>query len=245
MQLVSIDDAKKNRELANLMKDSGGVNRYWTSGNKIAKNTFFWSKGEPIEYANWHPDLPVSQASSNQKCIKIAKSEDKLYWELAFCNEKNLYICEKTLKVSKSDCDDVVENFLVQGDSQSHYKYYIAEEIITYPKAIDICRSMCMELVSIESTQKNQDIFKAFVNANLTRVNDILYWSSGYHRKRLGAWKWINGETAKFFSWLPGEPNNSRGDEYCIEFKRTNTTMVWNDQPCEEKRMFVCERYFH
>ncbi|XP_072389991.1 macrophage mannose receptor 1-like [Diabrotica undecimpunctata] len=243
MQLVSIEGSKKNRDLAKIMKDSGGIDRYWTSGNKISKGTWFWGKGEPIDYYNWNPDIPTHMANYNQKCIKIAKSEDKLYWEQAFCGEKNLYICEKTQTVSKSDCD-ATEN-LVQGDSHLHFKYHIAEEIVTYPKAFDICRSMCMELVNIESEQKNQDIFQAFVNANVTRINDPLFWSSGYHKKKLGAWKWLSGETASFFSWAPGEPNNGRGDEYCIEFKRTNTTMVWNDQPCEEKRMFVCERIFN
>ncbi|XP_050509755.1 macrophage mannose receptor 1-like isoform X2 [Diabrotica virgifera virgifera] len=208
MQLVSIDSAKKNRELAKIIKDSGGLHRYWTSGNNIAKGRWSWSKGEPIDYFNWNPDLPTPPSEESyyynvhQECIKIAKNEDKLYWERGFCHEKNLYICEKTLKVSKSDC--VATENLVQGDSQSHFKYYIAEERVTYPKAIDVCRSMCMELVSIESKQKNQDVSQAFVNANVTDT----FWSSGQRRKRFGAWKWINGETVNFFSWDSGEPNN-------------------------------------
>lgn len=54
-------------------------------------------------------------------------------------------------------------------------------------------------------------------------------------------WQWTNGKVVDFVSWNKGEPNNARRNEFCIEILKNDKKIVWNDQPCEDKRMYVCE----
>ena len=44
-----------------------------------------------------------------------------------------------------------------------------------------------------------------------------------------------------FISWEDGEPNNSDGDEDCVEFLQYNNK--WNDNNCVAKRQMICQIY--
>ncbi|XP_072851164.2 uncharacterized protein LOC110083676 [Pogona vitticeps] len=53
-----------------------------------------------------------------------------------------------------------------------------------------------------------------------------------------GRFKYQNGEAIVYSNWAPGEPNNDKGSENCVE---VYTNGKWNDKSCGEKRLIVCE----
>ncbi|KAJ7324379.1 hypothetical protein JRQ81_017399 [Phrynocephalus forsythii] len=53
-----------------------------------------------------------------------------------------------------------------------------------------------------------------------------------------GKFKYLNGDTIVYSNWHPGEPNNDKGTEDCVELYGNGK---WNDKSCGEKRLIVCE----
>uniref|UniRef100_G1QE10 C-type lectin domain-containing protein n=1 Tax=Myotis lucifugus TaxID=59463 RepID=G1QE10_MYOLU len=53
-----------------------------------------------------------------------------------------------------------------------------------------------------------------------------------------GRFTYPGGEPLVYSNWNPGEPNNSGGNEHCVEMY---TNGKWNDRPCGEKRLVICE----
>lgn len=228
MQLVSIENKRKNRKIAKILENLGELEDFWTSGNRIAKYEWVWLKGEPLEYNNWLRD---NLYETHGDCINVFENNTVLFWKQDKCDYRKRFICENLSKTPK-ECE---QEDLVTGASGK--QYYISEDIVTYSKAVEMCQSMCMDLLSIEDEKKNEDVYRAFSKAGA----DKIYWSSGYYKPSKSIWKWISGATASFFSWNTNEPNNARHNEYCIEILMKSGKIVWNDEPCEEKRMFICE----
>ena len=57
-----------------------------------------------------------------------------------------------------------------------------------------------------------------------------------------GVWRHVDGTTAKYTSWYPGEPNNAGGNEDCAAIN-FNDRGKWLDAPCNSNRKyFVCEK---
>ncbi len=50
---------------------------------------------------------------------------------------------------------------------------------------------------------------------------------------------WVDGSPLGFSLWAAGEPNNTGGGEHCAELNFQ--TGQWNDVPCSNSRVVVCE----
>lgn len=90
-------------------------------------------------------------------------------------------------------------------------------------------------------------IHKIFMFLNLDFVdkpnigNDYIYWTSGKYDQNRNEFIWYStGEQFNYTNWLPNQPDNWRGDEFCVEmgFREVGK---WNDNRCIYKRHFVCE----
>ncbi|XP_063819488.1 pulmonary surfactant-associated protein D-like [Pseudophryne corroboree] len=53
-----------------------------------------------------------------------------------------------------------------------------------------------------------------------------------------GTFRYLSGEIITYSNWSPGEPNNDKGVESCVEMY---TNGKWNDKNCKEKRLTICE----
>lgn len=60
----------------------------------------------------------------------------------------------------------------------------------------------------------------------------------GLVQLRSGEWRWSTGAPARFFAWMPGEPNDA-GGEHCGELQQASGQ--WNDLNCDTPLPFVCE----
>jgi hypothetical protein len=57
---------------------------------------------------------------------------------------------------------------------------------------------------------------------------------------------WAGGENGSaqnglFANWNDGEPNNSGGNEDCVEMMASSG--LWNDQRCYVSRSYLCETF--
>ncbi len=67
-------------------------------------------------------------------------------------------------------------------------------------------------------------------------------WWAGYNdRTTEGTWAWANGDAVAYTNWAAGEPNDSGGNEDCMQFGRYYPAYTWNDEPCSSSFRYVCE----
>ncbi|CAH1113475.1 unnamed protein product [Psylliodes chrysocephalus] len=157
MQLVSIETYDKNKKIFKFL--NGSINEsFWSSGLRFSESgRLGWLKGECFDYDN------LKSSSYSNRCIEVSKTLNELVWNMQNCDQALRFICEKLKKeVTNPKCEDYSED-LVHGNTLQNKKYYIGRETITNSKALQVCRSMCMRLVSIESNEKNQDLYEAIV----------------------------------------------------------------------------------
>ncbi|XP_067936822.1 C-type lectin 1-like [Watersipora subatra] len=63
-------------------------------------------------------------------------------------------------------------------------------------------------------------------------LRESTYWIGGF--KENGVWKWkgkYNDSTMTIQHWAPGEPNNYKGPENCLELRGSDLHYTWNDSP--------------
>ncbi|KAK4303544.1 hypothetical protein Pmani_024446 [Petrolisthes manimaculis] len=69
-------------------------------------------------------------------------------------------------------------------------------------------------------------------------------WIGGSDIASEGQWIWLSGtQLPNNFPWSDNQPNNSRGNEDCLEiyYKTDGTNNFYNDGPCTYPKYFVCE----
>nr|CAH7736287.1 unnamed protein product [Callosobruchus chinensis] len=104
------------------------------------------------------------------------------------------------------------------------------------------CNYHNMKLVSIQTYEESQNLIAGLLSFLETSEN-VVFWTSG---KKVGSnnWRWEStGRPVHYTNWAKGEPNNSGGQENCIEvrFNSTAKTLEWNDDKCDSTNYFICE----
>ncbi len=63
-------------------------------------------------------------------------------------------------------------------------------------------------------------------------------WIGLYRGEKENEWKWVDGtDLVGTGYWKRGEPNNSDGEEDCVEIAASR----WNDAPCTRRFSWACE----
>ncbi|XP_066487247.1 C-type lectin BpLec-like [Tiliqua scincoides] len=66
-------------------------------------------------------------------------------------------------------------------------------------------------------------------------------WIGLYDILQNGKWRWSDGASYKYTSWLKNEPNNLDNSEYCVELRVDTAFKEWNDAPCEKRNAYICK----
>ncbi|EPQ04591.1 E-selectin [Myotis brandtii] len=108
---------------------------------------------------------------------------------------------------------------------------------MTFDEASTYCQQHYTHLVAIQNQEEIQYL------DSILKHSRFYYWIG--IRKVEGQWVWIGtGKplTEEAANWAPGEPNNKRANEDCVEIyiKRQQDPGKWNDELCSKRKRALC-----
>lgn len=229
MQIVSIQNAEKNKQIEKLLKQHKFNKAIWTSGLKTSPGHFSWLR-EDVTYTSWAPNEPNS-VSQGMTCLEISLKSDGLRWNDQRCEDQRGYICEK------------------RPESNQTKEFILSREKATRKDALIRCDEMSMQLASIDDQDQNENLYQLLIKE---KGKKFPFWTSGYrppHAEIINialvtfhqTWLWLNEKPMKYFNWASGEPNGNPGYTVCVEVVVRNDDLLWNDHSCSAKRRYICE----
>ncbi|XP_028410420.1 CD97 antigen-like [Dendronephthya gigantea] len=109
--------------------------------------------------------------------------------------------------------------------------YLVNSDLLTWVRANDYCKSKGGQLARITGVALENFLVQTYRKSQSMNI-----WIG---LKKCGkAWCFPDGKQSNYYNWEPGEPNNHRGDEYCVVMLRNGS---WYDQSCQLKRPSFCE----
>merc|ERR1711936_1189846 len=133
---------------------------------------------------------------------------------------------------SDGGCDD---RFPYRLDDMC-YKYVNSNQ--TWSDAQNTCERLGAWLAE-PTTQAQNDYFEKI----LFEHRGFTIWLGASDTDKEGEWLWDHsGERVQkgFTDWLPGEPNDTKDVEDCLEFQYDYGH--WNDKYCDLQQHFVCQK---
>ncbi|XP_058628542.1 CD209 antigen-like protein E [Onychostoma macrolepis] len=120
-----------------------------------------------------------------------------------------------------------------QGDLWGPDDMFVSNEEKSWSDSRQYCRDRGADLVIINTEEKQRHI------SSLVKERVWIGLSDGQQE---GKMKWVNSPLKRGF-WLKGEPNDSGGNEDCIELMPSNPVLNnWNDHSCSVKKKAICEK---
>ncbi|XP_035882641.1 pulmonary surfactant-associated protein D isoform X4 [Phyllostomus discolor] len=102
----------------------------------------------------------------------------------------------------------------------------------SFQDAQQVCRQAGGQLPSPRSAAENEAL------QQLVAAQNKAAFLSMTDSQTEGKFTYPTGESLVYSNWAPGEPNNSGGEEDCVEIFDNGK---WNDKSCGEKRLVICE----
>jgi large repetitive protein len=97
------------------------------------------------------------------------------------------------------------------------------------------CDTYGYDLLTIDNATEN-----AWADSTADTYSTGKWWVGLNDISSEGTWVWDDGTAVSYTNWHSGEPNNSGGNEDCVQLNRF-TDQSWNDEPCGSAFRFVCE----
>lgn len=249
MKLLSIRSEKENTMIHKFMRDANKLGGYWTSGAKFLDNVnWIWmAYGQNIEYTNWGKNQPDE---TNDKCLQVYSNGYNLLWNDLNCDALNYFICERYepkiyasyLNNRESTWDDLLSQSSISANiGLLHFgqkKYYFAKYISgSFMQAIEFCKIINMQLVSITDKEENDRLSKYIRDTN----SGNSWWSSGSRLLDGKNWVWFTkGTPIEYTNWGLNQPDTN--DEMCLKLVHSNDNGIkWADEYCTAANRIICE----
>ena len=105
---------------------------------------------------------------------------------------------------------------------------------LSFEDAADFCTSFGHQLAAVDGPETAAWFAERSGGYNL--------WAGATDQELEGAWLDRNGRTPTYFNWYPNQPDNSGGDENCLELLvAADADLRFNDVTCTQQNNFVCE----
>lgn len=97
-----------------------------------------------------------------------------------------------------------------------------------------------MDLVTISNDEQFDNVQNVIRESGHNQSSD-LYWTSGTDLGIENNFFWSsNGENIEYDAWNYGQPDNSGGNENCVELRYKKHFYKLNDNNCNAKNFFIC-----
>lgn len=106
--------------------------------------------------------------------------------------------------------------------------YFLNPQSMTGSQAQAFAQTLGANLVSVQSQQENDCILSSLLSLGLNTTNDVIW--IGFNDEAVeGTFVWYDQSPVVYTNWAAGEPNNSGGDEDCVQIYPDGH---WNDLNC-------------
>ncbi|XP_072401351.1 C-type lectin mosGCTL-7-like [Diabrotica undecimpunctata] len=127
---------------------------------------------------------------------------------------------------------------LEQKENTLYYFGYTTEG--TWFQAMEFCKSLNMDLVSIETEEENDFLLDQMIDF-FGDAPEYRFWTSGT-TLAYNKWVWMGtGRPILYANWESGEPNNLGNNDTCLEISYYKKSLQWNDIDQNEKLYAICE----
>ncbi|KAI9525336.1 hypothetical protein NQZ68_005881 [Dissostichus eleginoides] len=111
--------------------------------------------------------------------------------------------------------------------------YRISSTMKTWQDSRKDCQQRGADLMIINS-QEEQDFTGQYKHVTWIGLTD---------RDTEGEWKWVDGTQLTTRFWHSGEPNSHQKiNEDCVNINHFDNQNSWNDAPCENEYLWICEK---
>nr|ABP94108.1 venom C-type lectin mannose binding isoform 2 [Pseudechis porphyriacus] len=121
--------------------------------------------------------------------------------------------------------------------------YKVFNDLKNWNDAETFCRKHkpgC-HLASIDGSEESTDLAE-YVSDYLRSGGNVWIGLNDPQKKR--CWQWTDRSRNSYLTWQPGEPNNLRNNENCVELWSRSGYKNWNDENCASTRAFLCKCRF-
>jgi gliding motility-associated-like protein len=138
--------------------------------------------------------------------------------------------CPLTLEIGQFSLNGLENDYRFLGNYNGH-AYFLSKNISTFAAAQANATTMGGYLATVNDAAENAAL-QDWVQGSFPFIglNDIALE---------GTFVWDNGEPTGFFNWSGSEPNNTAGNEDCVQLYYT--TGLWNDIPCNNQYLSIIE----
>ncbi|XP_070684540.1 uncharacterized protein [Pempheris klunzingeri] len=189
-----------------------------------------------ISYNNLTKDRDQLQTSYNN----LTKDRDQLQTSYNYLSRERDQL-QKTR-------DDLQRELQVLNNRQGwmYFRgslYYISHLEKSWQESRADCLQRGTDLVIINSKEEQVCVEVCVCVCEFTRSFQKLLWIGLTDRQREGTWKWVDGTPLTTSYWAPHEPNGIQyRDEDCAEIKLFHQENNWNDESCDRRRSWICEK---
>ncbi|XP_059482019.1 C-type lectin domain family 4 member K-like [Neocloeon triangulifer] len=123
-------------------------------------------------------------------------------------------------------------------------QYLLSSFISSWVDASNFCKSIGCALADVTTEDEHLLLTSVYASSIPDRV-----WIGGTDLGTEGNFYW--GQSLEDFSadvnltfWHAGEPSGVTLHgipEHCVQYRRFNGALLWNDAPCENEYQFICE----
>lgn len=213
-----------------------GIREYDIAG------TYVWADNTPLDYQNWNVDEP-NDSNGEEQCGEMYANDG--LWNDLNCGDATPFICKrvyhetipKTHPPTEPPTGNCPSGWFQYGYRCYKIYGYSQSEQRSWYDARDSCQAQDGELVIIHSQE-----IQSFIITKMKQVNFEVYigLSDITDNQRF---RWVDGTAVDYTNWDGREPNESGGEEDCVEMLWKNEAVGrWNDIPCDTISGYMCQR---
>nr|XP_006816218.1 PREDICTED: uncharacterized protein LOC102809517 [Saccoglossus kowalevskii] len=217
---------------------------FWIGLNdRMDETGFEWSDGSPLEHINWNEGEPNDV--NNEDCVEMFFSTER-GWNDLHCDQKKSWVCKirkgvspsttsspaiATTEPSAGNCDN--EEWIRHRTACYFFSKTSSVADKSWEDARQYCRQQAAELISIHSVST-----QTFVHNQIAGKYNV--WIGLREYVASSTYSWSDSSPLDYINWAHGEPNDSDGQEKCVECREYDSS--WNDMNCGDRMPFVCKK---